>query len=503
MGFSEPPRFAGRTAWRALIPAKDVAPEFREPLIHLWLGRDAHLVHYPVKGGSVINVVVIIADDWNAPGWSEPASRIELLPRLSRRALGAAGARAYSPARSLAEMGALRPPAAAAAGRRDRWRCSGTPPIRCCRIWRRAPPWRSRMRPWRRNAWRACPTMPTAALRTYSAVRRARTRKVQRLAARNGERYHLAGVRGYAAQHGNARRSAARGCCTITIGFMIGGRPPRCRSPDRCEPDASGTEPLFPDHDRRQPAETGLARRAEQAVGAVAARRRRARRRQGRRHAARASSCRRTPASTSSATASSRASISCTAFSKRSTASTSTSASKWASATTATRRCARPSSAPLRLRSRVHAREARLARAHTTQEAQIHPARPDDHRRHHRRRPLRRPGEDGDRLCRAAQRGGARARRRRRRRDPVRRAGLQRLHGRRRRLGHRGAAPRHRRRRLHQRRAYLLRLRHPRQYRVEGDARRRMAAIREILSGAGARAGSIRSRSNASIRTCR
>ena len=31
------------------------------------------------------------------------------------------------------------------------------------------------------------------ALRSYSAIRRARTRKVQRLAARNGTRYHLKG----------------------------------------------------------------------------------------------------------------------------------------------------------------------------------------------------------------------------------------------------------------------------------------------------------------------
>ena len=59
LGFKEAPRFAGRTAWRALVPAKEVAPEFREPLIHLWLGRDAHLVHYPVKAGKLINVVVI------------------------------------------------------------------------------------------------------------------------------------------------------------------------------------------------------------------------------------------------------------------------------------------------------------------------------------------------------------------------------------------------------------------------------------------------------------
>ena len=76
------PRFAGRTAWRALVPVAQVAPEIREPLVHLWLGRDAHMVHYPVKGGKLINVVVITADDWSGPGWSEAASRIDLLQRV-------------------------------------------------------------------------------------------------------------------------------------------------------------------------------------------------------------------------------------------------------------------------------------------------------------------------------------------------------------------------------------------------------------------------------------
>ena len=38
-------------------------------------------------------------------------------------------------------------------------------------------------------------------------------------------------------------------------------------------------------------------------------------------------------------------------------------------------------------------------------QAEIHPARPDDHHRHHRRQILRRPGQDGVRLRRTAQRG--------------------------------------------------------------------------------------------------
>ena len=79
-----PPRFSHRTAWRALVPAEAVAPEFREPLVHLWLGLDAHLVHYPVKGGSVINIVGIVHDEWNKPGWSAPGQRDEILRHFAR-----------------------------------------------------------------------------------------------------------------------------------------------------------------------------------------------------------------------------------------------------------------------------------------------------------------------------------------------------------------------------------------------------------------------------------
>ena len=79
-----PPSFSHRTAWRALVPADAVAPEFREPLVHLWLGLDAHLVHYPVKGGSVINIVGIVHDEWNKPGWSAPGKRDEILRHYAR-----------------------------------------------------------------------------------------------------------------------------------------------------------------------------------------------------------------------------------------------------------------------------------------------------------------------------------------------------------------------------------------------------------------------------------
>lgn len=76
--------FARRTAWRALIPAETVGPEFRAPFVHLWLGLDAHLVHYPVKGGQLINIVGIVHDDWRETGWSAPGEREEILRHFAR-----------------------------------------------------------------------------------------------------------------------------------------------------------------------------------------------------------------------------------------------------------------------------------------------------------------------------------------------------------------------------------------------------------------------------------
>ena len=56
-------------------------PELRTPAVNLWLGGGAHLVHYPVRGGSLVNVVAIIRDDWREAGWSAPAERADILAR--------------------------------------------------------------------------------------------------------------------------------------------------------------------------------------------------------------------------------------------------------------------------------------------------------------------------------------------------------------------------------------------------------------------------------------
>ncbi|MEA2983233.1 MAG: hypothetical protein QOF09_5056 [Alphaproteobacteria bacterium] len=79
-----PPEFRQRTAWRALIPADQVEEEFRAPDVQLWLGPDAHVVHYPVKSGTLINIVAIVNDNWAEPGWSVKGNRAELLTHYSQ-----------------------------------------------------------------------------------------------------------------------------------------------------------------------------------------------------------------------------------------------------------------------------------------------------------------------------------------------------------------------------------------------------------------------------------
>ena len=76
--------FRHRTAWRALISADAAPEEFCQPVVHLWLGHDAHLVHYPVKAGRLINIVCIVHDEWSETGWSTAGDRAEMLRHFVR-----------------------------------------------------------------------------------------------------------------------------------------------------------------------------------------------------------------------------------------------------------------------------------------------------------------------------------------------------------------------------------------------------------------------------------
>jgi salicylate hydroxylase len=75
-----------RTASRTVISAGAVSPQFSGPSVGIWLAPNAHIVHYPVRGGSQIAVIVVLKDDWQGTDWATPAVRAEIDTAVARLA---------------------------------------------------------------------------------------------------------------------------------------------------------------------------------------------------------------------------------------------------------------------------------------------------------------------------------------------------------------------------------------------------------------------------------
>jgi salicylate hydroxylase len=82
LGNGTAPRFAGRSAFRAIVPAAQLSPQNREPVVNMWMGPGGHLVHYPVRGGAAVNIVAVCRDKWQSPAWNTSAERKEVLERF-------------------------------------------------------------------------------------------------------------------------------------------------------------------------------------------------------------------------------------------------------------------------------------------------------------------------------------------------------------------------------------------------------------------------------------
>jgi salicylate hydroxylase len=86
------PNYTGHTAWRAMVPASDLPAPMRESASNLWLGDKAHLVHYPLRAGALVNIVALVEDDWRGDGadprgesaqfWDRQGDRHFLLDRF-------------------------------------------------------------------------------------------------------------------------------------------------------------------------------------------------------------------------------------------------------------------------------------------------------------------------------------------------------------------------------------------------------------------------------------
>jgi salicylate hydroxylase len=76
------PAFVGATATRTVIPAPGDGP-LAQPVVGLWLTPGVHVVHYPVRQGRDVAVVVIAAEPWQGTDWNTPADAAVLRARLA------------------------------------------------------------------------------------------------------------------------------------------------------------------------------------------------------------------------------------------------------------------------------------------------------------------------------------------------------------------------------------------------------------------------------------
>ena len=60
LGDNTPPRVSGHLAYRAMMPMADVPQKWRNNEVTVWLGPRMHAVHYPVRRGEMMNIIVII-----------------------------------------------------------------------------------------------------------------------------------------------------------------------------------------------------------------------------------------------------------------------------------------------------------------------------------------------------------------------------------------------------------------------------------------------------------
>ena len=65
------PEFTGIVAWRGLVPREKVPVGVKMDVGTNWVGPGAHVVHYPVRGGALLNLVGLLErDDWRVESWT-------------------------------------------------------------------------------------------------------------------------------------------------------------------------------------------------------------------------------------------------------------------------------------------------------------------------------------------------------------------------------------------------------------------------------------------------
>jgi salicylate hydroxylase len=65
------PEFTGIVCWRMLVPRDRVPNSIRMKVGTNWVGPGGHVVHYPVRGSALLNLVGLMErDDWRIESWT-------------------------------------------------------------------------------------------------------------------------------------------------------------------------------------------------------------------------------------------------------------------------------------------------------------------------------------------------------------------------------------------------------------------------------------------------
>lgn len=83
VGDGEPP-ISGHMCYRAVLAIDDMPADLRWPAATLWAGPNTHIVHYPLRGWKLFNLVATVVRDSASTGHNEEALPEEVLPLFAR-----------------------------------------------------------------------------------------------------------------------------------------------------------------------------------------------------------------------------------------------------------------------------------------------------------------------------------------------------------------------------------------------------------------------------------
>jgi salicylate hydroxylase len=73
------PEFCGIIAWRGVIPIERVPASISRTIGTNWVGPGGHVVHYPLRAGTLLNFVGMGECDWSVEGWNVRGTTEEAL----------------------------------------------------------------------------------------------------------------------------------------------------------------------------------------------------------------------------------------------------------------------------------------------------------------------------------------------------------------------------------------------------------------------------------------